>query len=859
MAEFSPSDMAAVVDTATRLQIDPQSLAAVLHYESGFNPRSAGPSGKGYPVRGLIGFDPENIRRYGEPAPTIAGQMPQVEQYLLDRGWKPGQFAPNDLGRLYSIINAGGLDKNDQPHWNRRDINGSIAQHVERIRRGSMGPGQQFLSQLDPMAAIDAALSAPKPQPAPAGDVGKLFRDAGFDVPAVSKSAPAPSAGGAGAPAGKAKSIFEEAGFTLPAGKPQATPAPENAPPGAVHYLDMPGIGGRRYIDANGNFITPPNPPEEPRFVPGAASAAVGGAIGEAFSSSAEQAKHGWAGVLTGQPASGLGNAAMGGLGMLSSPVTGLVNALVRDPVTEFTGNPEIGERAGFVAGAVPMLGGGRAVAKAASPANRAVNALVDAIGPENVPEAAARLRTNPQMSLVDVSDPVRTMTQGLAADPAQPEAQRAVQEAARQRAAEAPAQVNSAYTQLMGPAPDVVKLVDQLKERARAIGRKEIQPALANAKPVDVSPVIQAIDAELKPGITALANPATRLPLSDLQQELLRFRQQLTDSASVRSNAGQLHEIQSKMGDMAYQLSRSSDAKQRMLGSQLRGFNETLIDQIDAAAGGAYRPARAKFKDAKDIQQAWEEGFDVLKNRSGTAGLEDRPEALAEWMKTATPQQILAKQLGTRSDIDQKIRGVRNQVLAGTGITKIEYNQEKLQTLFGKDEADRLIRSMNDAADMSRTNQKLTEGSKTAETLAGREALAVRPVGGGNPLQYALPVMAEILGEGQGLPGIGLAGVTAAKLGQMGWQKAGQLSDRARNAAFARAAMARGNEREGVLSALASHPKVIRELAKRHGALTAAPGSMGPVLGGASALLGGASTIRRLLSEGHPEALSGQ
>src|SRR5579872_6074216 len=99
MPDFSPSDMQAVIDTADRLKIDPQTLAAVLHYESGFKPNDKSPSGKGYSVRGLIGFDPENVRKYGEPGPTIAAQMPQVEQYMLDRGWKPGVYASNDLGR----------------------------------------------------------------------------------------------------------------------------------------------------------------------------------------------------------------------------------------------------------------------------------------------------------------------------------------------------------------------------------------------------------------------------------------------------------------------------------------------------------------------------------------------------------------------------------------------------------------------------------------------------------------------------------------------------------------------------------------------------------------------------------------
>jgi hypothetical protein len=80
-----------------------------------------------------------------------------------------------------------------------------------------------------------------------------------------------------------------------------------------------------------------------------------------------------------------------------------------------------------------------------------------------------------------------------------------------------APEAAHSAYTAAMGPAPDVVKMVEGLKDRARAAGRKEIQPALENARPVDVSPVISAIDEKLQPGINALLlNRNYRCPISN-------------------------------------------------------------------------------------------------------------------------------------------------------------------------------------------------------------------------------------------------------------------------------------------------------------------------------------------------------
>lgn len=450
------------------------------------------------------------------------------------------------------------------------------------------------------------------------------------------------------------------------------------------------------------------------------------------------------------------------------------------------------------------------AIAAKVGTSAQAVNKLVEAIGPENVPAVVNRLQSNPRLALADVSDPVRTMAQGLV-DPAQPKAQNIISEAVKNRLQSAPEATNSAYTAAMGPSPNVVTMVEGLKERARVAGREAIQPALAGARPVDVSPVLSAIDEKLQPGIQAMLDPKSQLPLSDLQQELARIKQQLTTGNETLFDAQRLHRVQSDIGDQAYQLSKSPNPKDRLLGGQLRDVNEKLIDQIDEATNGAYRPARQKFKDAKDISAAFESGFDTLKNRAGLSGLEDRPEALKAWMDQATPEEVVARRLGTRADIDQKINGVKNAALAGETITRIEYNKDKLRTLFGEGEANRLIRSMEDARDQSVTNNKLIANSKTAETLAGQKALAVPTVHGINPLSVALPIGAEIAAQSAGIGGAGLIASLAVQGAAMGVRKLGQVNALSRNAEFAKAAMATGQPRALLINKLMSHPKVVR------------------------------------------------
>jgi hypothetical protein len=482
---------------------------------------------------------------------------------------------------------------------------------------------------------------------------------------------------------------------------------------------------------------------------------------------------------------------------------------------------------AGLVTGnEFPRVGGAALAEKGmtkVAPSTRAVNQLVDTVGAENVPEAVAALKNNPRLTLADVSNGIRIRTQGLMAG-GTPDVQNVISSAVRDRAGSRLEATNTAFTNAMGAAPDVVQMVEGLKDRARKAGQEAIQPALENSKLVDTSPVIKAIDEKLQPGIQAMLDPKSQLPLSAEQQELARLKQQLVSGNGEQLfDAQRLHRIQSDVGDRAYQLSKSPDPKDRLLGGQLRTMNEKLIDQIDKASSGTYRPARAKFKDAKDISEAFESGFDTLKNRSGLSGaLEDSPQAFRNWMKDATPEEVVARRLGTRADIDQKINSVKNGALKGETITSIPYNQEKLTALFGNKEAGRLIRVMQDSQKEAQTNAAIMAGSKTAETAKAAKDIEVRKVGGGNPLQYVAPIAAEVLGQSAGIPGAGLAASLAAKGVHMGAQKLGQMHDIAKNAAFARNALATGPAREETINRLLSHPKVVRELKKRANALTA-------------------------------------
>lgn len=684
-----------------------------------------------------------------------------------------------------------------------------------------------------------------------------IFSQAGFDLPKAASSLSAPSvAPDEGKPA-SGGGLFESAGFDV-------SPKKDKAP----SWQDIEALENATALGIN---MAPPTAAEKK---PG----------------------RGIVRAILDYPA----HVASGLLGLVKAP--GEVLASETPSTTENLIPTAVG-LAGLTTGhEFPRVGTGP-IAEAAiehlAPTTRAVNELVKAVGPENVPELVTRLQSNPRLSVADVSDPVRTMVQGLV-DPAQPKVQNLVAQTVKERQATLPSAINSAYTEAMGHAPDVVQMVEGLKARAQEAGKNIIEPAIENAQPVPTKPLLRQLD-KMIASPEAIAGETPRIPLTPTQVRLLNLRRDITtgDMAPLNERVGLsvgpindaikngglgkqrsadftearrllnsarrgftdeedlvsglkdlakkqkisgpiddalamiqkgpaemrgadfLHGIQSRLREEAQSLSKSSSGSDRLMANDLFDARDKIVSAIDKAAGGDYRPGLAKYREAKQIHEAFDEGFDVLKNRSGVNGLQDRPEALREWMKTATPEEVVAKRLGVRSDIDQKIRGVKNQALAGQNITKIEYNQEKLRTLFGDKEANRLIRVMNDAADEAATNAKLLAGSKTAETLAGREALKVRQTDAKNPMGYMLPAMTEMVGSQYGIPGVG-AGLMALRMGHLGAQKVGQLADLARNYRFAKGALATGAERDSIVSALLAHPKVVRALEKRSKLLAA-------------------------------------
>ncbi len=96
------ADRDALIASAQRIGADPLDYATVMSFESGFSPSIRGGSGNRH--IGLIQFGPTEQQQYGASQDqSFADQLPAVERYLTDRGFKPGM----GMLDLYSTVNAG--------------------------------------------------------------------------------------------------------------------------------------------------------------------------------------------------------------------------------------------------------------------------------------------------------------------------------------------------------------------------------------------------------------------------------------------------------------------------------------------------------------------------------------------------------------------------------------------------------------------------------------------------------------------------------------------------------------------------------------------------------------------------------
>lgn len=106
---------------------------------------------------------------------------------------------------------------------------------------------------------------------------------------------------------------------------------------------------------------------------------------------------------------------------------------------------------------------------------------------------------------------------------------------------------------------------------------------------------------------------------------------------------------------------------------------------------------------------------------------------------------------------------------MSGESLARSDFNKEKLEILFGKDEAKKLIQSLEDERRIADTHNKVVEGSQTAMRMASKDQFKLPEKTDGLKSLIG-PAAAEALNlgsmylSGGSIPGAGIAAYGAMK-----------------------------------------------------------------------------------------------
>lgn len=540
----------------------------------------------------------------------------------------------------------------------------------------------------------------------------------------------------------------------------------------------------------------------------------IADSIADAFTSGRATVSEGLSDLASNKPASGVGKTVMGALGTVFSPVTGLIEGGVATPVADITGSKNIGERAGAVAGlitpvpgvgsagsvgvnAVNKVAGGLPVLNKASTysKNKALSTLVENIGPENLPQVVAAMKANPRLGPADLSPRVLQDTQHLFASDG-PQIDYLAKTSANRMAGSKNAVID-AYDTSGGVSPDLAAKVQSLADAAKDVGSKAIQPAIAGAKPVALSDTLSNLNNSLRPGILKVGD-STYLP--EVKKDLNNIRKDLLMAKEY--NADDLHWYQAKLRKDAETLIRSGSGLDKARGNAMMEVRDSIVSDIDKAAGGKYKPALSSYRDEMHIADSFKEGYDGV--FSSSKKMENDPSFTKKWFDGLTDHEKQAAREGARARIATEIGTARNPALAGESFSRSDFNQEKLAVLFGKEEAAKLIKTLQEERTIANTHNKIVEGSQTAMRTASKS-------------QFALPTKTEVMQSAPavaaveagnffmgGMPGVGSGLLAAAKGGAMAKDAIRMKLAREHNARYAQYALpTEGPSRDALIAAL--------------------------------------------------------
>lgn len=447
-----------------------------------------------------------------------------------------------------------------------------------------------------------------------------------------------------------------------------------------------------------------------------------------------------------------------GGAGLVANTLTGAAtgagigaaDSVARNGLT--LPNAITGATLGGIGGAAgPLVGAG--VGKAVSGISNLFNRTTP--GAANVADmlrnagiapmqAEAELARNPRLVPADLSPSMTTDAGALAAQGGTPT--EILKAAMKARAKGADDQIQHLAVSNLGPRPDPTAAKDAILADAQTAASPFYNAARANAQPMDVTSVLNDINAQLKnvpqgsgeaavlnkakgyltdqkvttPGVTG-GSPTTLTVPKDDPFSLLKARQALDGDIDGLKRNGTIDGTTA--GKSAYATANN-----------IRGqLDDVLKGDPNIAAGDKAFASRIVAKDDLD------NGSDIFKPSAPLADFKRNVAAAS-----ADPARLQAMQQGALAALHDKLGGVSGDYAAARNLfAKGTDNRAKMDALFPN--SGKFFDNLQDEIAMRGTEQGVAGGSATAErTAAGRK---YGPSTGGPEINPAIPLLGDAVG----------------------------------------------------------------------------------------------------------------
>ncbi len=372
----------------------------------------------------------------------------------------------------------------------------------------------------------------------------------------------------------------------------------------------------------------------------------------------------------------------------------------------------------GALGAAGPAVGqlvgrGVNAIAQRVGPTvSRAQQAFGNALGRDAVDDVASRLGTmGPDAMPMDLGPNLQRQAGALAATPGR--GQEIVRSAIQSRQAGAGGRVTGALDDALGASVDTVALADDIIAQRSAAARPLYEAAYA--KPVPFTSELESF--LTRPAVGRAMQQAQRLAANDetFNAGTRGWFANVADDGTVAiqrtPSVYELDQTKRALDDMISTAQRGGNNNEARIYTQLKNRLTGMVDD----AVPEYKAAREAFSGPSSVLDAIEEGQQVFSRNLTPNQLRTRMMKMGDAEKEAFQQ-------GARAEISKIMGTARNDALAARSTFEKGWNKEKLEAILGKDEAGKLLSSLEAETAFTRTRDVVTGNSETAARMAAQQ-----------------------------------------------------------------------------------------------------------------------------------------